>query len=33
MIAFLVPALPLVLLGLGIWWLVKRRQQPAAPVH
>lgn len=31
MIAFLVPALPLVLLGLGIWWLVKRRQQPAAP--
>jgi hypothetical protein len=32
MIAFLVPALPLVLLGLGIWWLVKRRQ-PAAPAH
>ena len=33
MIAFLAPALPLVLLGFGIWWLVKRRQQPAAPVH
>jgi hypothetical protein len=33
MIAFLAPALPLVLLGFGIWWLVKRRQQPAAPAH
>ena len=33
MIAFLMPAFPLVLIGLGIWWLVKRRQQPAAPAH
>jgi hypothetical protein len=33
LIAFLVPAFPLVLLALGIWWLVKRRQQPAAQTH
>jgi hypothetical protein len=33
MIALLLPAVPLVLIGLGIWWLVRRRQQPAAPVH
>jgi len=26
----LLPALPLVLLGLGIWWLMKRRHPPAA---
>ena len=32
MIACLVPALPLLLIGLGVWWLVKRRQ-PAAPAH
>ena len=30
MIALLAPAVPLVLLGLGIWWLVKRGRQPAA---
>jgi len=33
MIAFLAPLLPLVLLALGIGWLVKRRQPPAAPAH
>ena len=30
LIALLAPCLPLVLIGLGIWWLVKRREQPAA---
>lgn len=30
MIAFLAPVFPFVLLGLGIWWLMKRRHQPAA---
>jgi hypothetical protein len=29
MIAMLVPALPLVLIGVCIWWLVKRRERPA----
>ena len=33
LIAFLLPAMPLVLLALGIWWLVKRRQGPAAAAH
>jgi hypothetical protein len=33
MIALLAPAVPLVLLGLGIWWLVKRGRQPAATTH
>ena len=31
MVALLVPAMPLVLLGLGIWWLMKRRQRNEAP--
>ena len=30
LVAFLLPALPLVLLALGIWWLVNRRRAPAA---
>ena len=29
-IAFMAPLLPVALVCLGIWWLVKRRQQPAA---
>jgi hypothetical protein len=29
MLLFLVPAFPLVLIALGIWWLVKRGRQPA----
>ena len=29
-LVLLVPAFPLVLLALGVWWLVKRREQPAA---
>ena len=29
-LVLLLPALPLVLLALGIWWLAKRRAQPAA---
>jgi len=29
---FLLPALPLVLLALGIWWLMKRRARPAVHV-
>ena len=33
MIAMLLPALPLVLIGVGIWWLVKRRERPAAQAH
>ena len=30
MLVFLLPAFPLVLLGLGIWWLMRRRRTPAA---
>ena len=30
LVAFLLPALPLVLLALGIWWLMKRRGDPVA---
>lgn len=26
---FLIPALPLVLIALGVWWLMKRRAHPA----
>jgi hypothetical protein len=33
MIALFAPAVPLLLLGLGIWWLVKRGRQPAATTH
>jgi len=33
MIAMLVPALPLVLIGVCVWWLVKRRDRPAAQAH
>ncbi len=33
MIALLVPCLPLLLLGLGIWWLVRRGQHKAASAH
>ena len=29
-LVLLVPAFPLVLLALGIWWLVRRREQPVA---
>ena len=31
LIALFLPLLPFALLGLGIWWLMKRRQQAAAP--
>ena len=33
MIALLVPCLPLVLIGLGIWLLARRRHAPAAPAQ
>ncbi len=29
-IVFLLPAFPLVLIGVGIWWLMRRRHSPAA---
>jgi hypothetical protein len=32
MLLFLVPALPLVLIALGVWWLMRRRSHPAAQV-
>lgn len=32
MLMFLIPFLPLALLGLGAWWLVRRTRRPAAPV-
>ena len=30
MLLFFIPALPLVLIALGVWWLLKRRAHPAA---
>jgi hypothetical protein len=33
MLLFLLPAFPLVLLGLGIWWLMRRRRTGATAAH
>lgn len=33
MLVFLLPAFPLVLLGLGIWWLTRRRRTGAPAAH
>jgi hypothetical protein len=33
MLVFLLPAFPLVLLGLGIWWLMRRRRSASHAAH